>query len=104
MNNEIITVWTYTSGGDEWKCGPIAGVCSTEQLAHQAAQGSGWYGSNGVVRKHSAISFNGHIYLLSDNLSQPIDLDGRMKKIQDKLKEAALSKLTSEEKLLLGLK
>lgn len=104
MNNEIITVWTYTSGGDDRSHGPIAGVCSTEQLARQAAQGSGWYGGNGAVKKHSAIRFNGHIYLLSDKLSQPIDLDGGIKKIQDKLKEAALSKLTPEEKLLLGLK
>lgn len=75
MSYDIITVWAFGSHGG------IAGLCSTESKAREAAKGLGWYGNNGTVIKRQAIKvFNDttqsyEVYLLSTKQPTPADVD-----------------------------
>lgn len=90
--------------------GKLVGVFSTENKANKAAIGQGWYGGHALVEKHRAIvlvdydSGTEHYYLLDKKLTDvPSKLDTNLIEYENLIKKRALSKLSKEEKEVLGL-
>ncbi len=99
--SQIFGVYTVHRNNDERYNGPVTDVCSTKAIAEKVAGGSGWYGGNAPICAAWAVEVDGSVYLLVNN--SPVDLDGKLSKQKDVLKKRALSKLTQEEREVLGL-
>lgn len=106
---EIIDVYVAHGDGGERGIGPIVGVCSTETNAKMMSKGRGWYGGNGHVGKRKALKITTGrecheiIYLLDKAMETAVQMDTDIPKLIKERKEAALNKLTKEERILLGL-
>jgi hypothetical protein len=100
---EIIDVWCVYEGGSEHDVGEPAYFFTSYVTAKAKAQGQGWYGSNAEVEARKAIvnRVDGKVYLLERGT--PIDLDGKEARKREDIKHVALSKLTAEERKVLGL-
>lgn len=100
---QIITVYcAHGDGGNEYRTGPIIGVFTDRLSADKAQKGQGWYGGNGGISEQKAIRLNdGKAYLIKEG---PIDLDLHQKNLDDDIKKKALSKLSDEDKRVLGIK
>ena len=96
---KIIDVWdVYNTdgGGMGYHCGTVQ-WCSSEEKAIELKRGCAFYS----MREHKAIEVDGKVYVLQSAV--PIDLDAEDAKVKEKLKQAALDKLSETEKELLGL-
>ena len=103
MNN-IIKIYMAHGDGGEMSIGPVIGYYRSHTSAASAVIGSGWYGGTGHVSEGHAVQLeNGQWYLLA-NSGYSIDLDGEQAKLDAKLREQALGKLSNEEKRVLGIK
>jgi hypothetical protein len=100
----IFTVHCAYGDGGERSRGPLIAVCSTGTNALAQSKGKGWYGGDGEVYERKALRFQGKIYLLDENTSGPVDLDGEQAKVKDRIRKEALAKLNPVEIEALGLK
>lgn len=98
---DIIDVWCVHRGDDDRSSGHPAYFFTSEEAATKARKGTGWYGGDAPISKRKAIRVNDDCYLL-DEIGE-IDLDGAKEVHKRKTREKALSKLTEEERELLGL-
>ena len=100
MKNELLIVYAVHQNDDDRNSGNPAWFFTDEAKANAVADKRGWYGGKAPVRQRYAIKVNGACYLLETK--EPIDLDSSP---EDDLsnREAALSKLTPEERKLLGV-
>lgn len=96
-----IKIWALYQGGDDRNIGEPVEFYSSYDKAVVAAKGRGWYGGNAPIREKSAIVADGATYWLAS--SKPIDLDLCYFAEQERVKQAALAKLSSAEKAALGL-
>lgn len=81
-------------------------ICRTKHESEIASVGLGWYGGPGYVEKKMAIidPETGSVYLLvSSSAWEFEDVAKRKEEMKQRAKEAALAKLTPEERKLLGL-
>ncbi len=109
---QYIQVWGIHTRGDDRTDGPVTAWFSTKEVAKQAAYRTGWYGGDARVSEHFAIALKTHYPSSKDTyieyfvVSQagPIDLDGKLKENQERIRKEALEKLTDIEKAVLGLK
>jgi hypothetical protein len=105
----IRRVFTAFETANEYgRLGALVGVFDTEALAKAAAQGKGYYNSEGSVREGRVIEFDGHTYLLSDYVIGTVEMNVDMILKAKNDKAAAQAKLQSamsqEELDLLGIK
>lgn len=102
MTIEHIEVWmAHGDSGSEYRTGPVIAYCSTEHIAREAARDQGWYGSDGAVTNCAALRIEGNVWLLRER--EPVDLDGAKRARDAAARQAALAKLTPEEREVLGL-
>lgn len=108
---KIITVWTAHMTVDEYgRLGELIGVFLTEHKAKKAAEGRGWWGSMGTVTERAALlvpTDEDHImkvYLIDQEYDTVIPLDVKLPDRKKNLKKIALSKLSLEEREILGIK
>jgi hypothetical protein len=80
--------------------GPTIGVFRRRADADAAAMNRGAYGGNGVVRERYGIEANGRCWLLDDPEGVLLDVD--IAKRRKEIADAALAKLTPEEREALG--
>jgi hypothetical protein len=101
-------VWTVHRNADDHNDGPITDVCAHEALAMQVAKGGGWYGGNAPVVERWAITTDGRTYLIDqETKGEPVSVAQNLDEIrmgqEEKVKRAALAKLTPDERRALGL-
>ena len=105
MNVVIREVYVAYSTTDEYgRRGNRSGIFTSRSKAETEAIGIGWWGGKGTVTVEHAIIVEGVAYLLSS--PHPVDLDitsleARLTK--EKLKDAALAKLSADERKVLGI-
>lgn len=99
---EFLTVYAAHGDGGERGIGPVIGYFRTHAQATVFAKGAGWYGGDGAVGQHSAITVDGKTYVLQSPV--PIDLDRAQAQYDETLLERTLSKLNDEELRVLGLR
>jgi hypothetical protein len=104
----------YETTSEFGHLGAVLGIFTTKSGALKAAKGNGFYGGDGAYRVAWAIhvpysgphgfSFDppGKTYLLDSKV--PITLDVSLPEHREKLRSAALAKLSAEERDALGLK
>lgn len=100
MTDKIIDVYVVHGEGDERSIGAPAWIFKDSAKAKLVATGRGWWGGNAHVGTRKAIVVDGKCYLLDRCGPFVLDEgpDDRLAK-----KAAAIAKLTSEERDLLGL-
>lgn len=104
MEVQFFAVYSAYGGGDDRRSpDELLGWFSDKPAADIAADRQGWYGGPGLVTSNTAVRIEGKVYVLG-NAGQPIDLDGTAAKTKQRLREAALSKLTAAEIEALGVK
>lgn len=107
LEKNIIWVWAVYEVHDEYgRHRNLRTVCRTEAEGKIAANGLGWYGGQGDCDKKAAIidPESGLVYLLVTSTGQEFaDVTKRKEELKQIAKEAALAKLTPEERELLGL-
>ena len=96
-------VWVVHVGEDERSPGrpDPSQVFTSESVAKQAAKGRGWYGGNARVSKFRVMrGADGDYYFIGEKVK---DIDKVYADYAEKTREAALKKLTDEEKRVLGI-
>ncbi len=104
---ELIDVWVVYANSGERDKGKPTHAFSTDFMANTFAHGRGWGGGLSVapVEKRRAIRSNtGDVYLLDDQIEQPVDLDGLRTESEEQERQEALAKLTPRQRQLLGIK
>jgi hypothetical protein len=96
----IINVFAAHASGER-DIGPVISYHSCESEAKNAAKGKGFYGCDGASSKKKVIQCDGEFWLLASD--QPIDLDGRKKANDNRIRAEALSLLSAEQLRVLGL-
>jgi hypothetical protein len=96
----IITVFAAHASGER-DIGPVISYHSCESDANNAAKGKGFYGCDGATSKKKVIQCDGELWLLASD--KPIDLDGRKKVKDDRIRAEAISLLSAEQLRVLGL-
>lgn len=92
----------YETTDEMGRRGQLIGVYTDEYEAKKQAKGVGWYGGQGDVAPVSLlITEDGKNFMLQ--VKAPIDLNTNFPELAKKKRKSALSKLTKEEKVLLGL-
>lgn len=101
----IIDVWAVYQGDDDRSIGTPTYFFSKRLEAEQFAQDKGWYGGKAPIKKRHAVSDSGKYYLIDEivNESGVIDIDQCQEKYDATIRAEALSKLTAEEKRVLGV-
>ena len=99
MNNQILNVFAVYRTDDNGFPLKLKGVYCTAELAAVASKGIGAWGSAGPIQQRVAVCVDGKCFLVE----QEIDLDDMKSKEIERMKQAALNKLTHEERALLGL-
>jgi hypothetical protein len=95
-------VWeAYTTIDEYGRKGKTIGYFSDEKKAKIAAAKMGWYGGEGGLTRHWALSQDDGWIIVVMPEAVPLDVD--MIKYKENAKKAALAKLTQEERVLLGL-
>lgn len=99
---QIVPVKVVHGDGGERGIGPVIGVCTDPEKAKDLAKGKAFYGSNGQIYDGWAVTDGAKYYLLARRepfMDGENDID-----IAKERKNAALAKLTDEDKIALGLK
>lgn len=106
MSN-LFKIWTVHQNNDDRYIGPATAWCSTEAIAKEVAYKSGWWGGDAPIKEATAVTIRGKTYVLATEHAVILDAKHNAKlkqKMEDDARELALSKLSTEEKRLLGLK
>ena len=104
---EVISVYaTYEIIDERGSQKSLVGIFTNEKTAQIASKGRGWYGGNGRVIRRTAILLPNERCLLIDQ--ETSDLKGTRLNVDfldeyEELRNAALAKLTDEEKRILGV-
>jgi len=102
MKHEIIKVYAGWETVDDFgRHGKLIIVSSDKAAVNKAVEKMGWWGGPGDVQDRTVIKIKNIVYLLDEEYYKPIKLDRNLTKEEKRNK--ALSKLTKEEKELLGL-
>lgn len=91
------------------RAGDLVGVYDDPQSGKIAAQGKGWYGSEGEIREGRVLVLaDGRAYLLSDlvpgAVAMNVDLVKKAKEDKEAAKKKLLGAMTQEELDVLGIK
>jgi hypothetical protein len=101
---KLITVYAAFETVDNFgRKGNLHGVFTNELDAKETAKSIGWYGGAGTVEQRVGIQDGGEIYLLDATYSRGVTLNVDLVQKAQSRREAALAKLTDEEKRLLGV-
>lgn len=99
-----IDVYAVYETLDEWgRRGSLIGVFTDRDEAFKSAQGKGWWGGVGAIEERKLLSVKSSHYLLDRDINRPIRVNVDLVEEHKAAKEKALSKLTEEERELLGL-
>lgn len=99
-----VTVYTAWKTIDELgQTGRLIGVFTEPSVANKAILRMGWYGGDGKVIPKLAIIVDDNYYILDDRISSPIKINVNIIDETDRLKKQALSKLTKQDKIILGI-
>lgn len=88
---------------DRGSCGASVGIFSTRAIAEIAAKDKGWYGGNGHIQSVIClrITQTEDVFKLAEE--EPIEIDVNAEEENERVRKAALDKLSREEILALGL-
>ena len=98
---EIRKIYAVNQGDTDRYAGQPAWFFDSKDDAVNCSLGRGWYGGNAPVGEHMALVIDGTAYLLAR--AEPVALNVTPEDEQAK-KNAALAKLTEEERKLLGIR
>ena len=89
---------------DEYGCrGKRLGFYPTKEIAKHAAERQGWYGGEGAIVPTYVIKIGEHLYELASPDPIEIATQAEISDLIENRRQVALSKLTQDERKLLGL-
>ena len=103
MSYKLITVFAAYGGGDDRGLGQsVIGYSRTLSGATAIAKGQAFYGADGTTAAKKAIeTSDGKVFVIQG--SGPIDLDGHEAAKKEAERQAALSRISPEDRKTLGL-
>ena len=91
----------YTTQDEYGRRGALIGVYTTSAAAEKAAERAGWFNGKGQIDDIMVlITDTGEIYMMGTKVPM---LDTNLPQERDRRRQAALDKLTPEDRELLGL-
>lgn len=88
---------------DRGSRGASVGIFSTRAMAEIAAKGKGWYGGNGHVRPVTCLRITETLEVFKLAEEEPLQIDVNAEEETERVRKAALDKLSHEERPVLGL-
>jgi hypothetical protein len=100
ITRTVYEVWTTIN--EFGQSGELIGYFTDEKVAREEAQGKGWYGGEGLVIKIIALNIINTSFWFALKNDEPIKLDEKLEP-SHVIREKALAKLSTKEKIALGL-
>lgn len=105
MFPQLAVAYTAWKVEDEYgRSTKLIGIFEKEADAEEAAKGQGWWAGDGNVEKRFVIKLQGgSCFLLDKYETNRMSMNVNFLDEKKKMREAALAKLSPEEKIVLGL-
>lgn len=105
MKVNVFEVWAVHQGDDDRSIGRPEWFFTTQKAALEHAQKRGWYGGPAPVTKRLAydLGVGGKILILDVNFPEPVIIGYSEAVENQKRRNKALAKLTTEDREALGL-